>query len=458
MMRKKKTLSFLAIILVVFTGVWLLNYFTHYTSDDYCYHFFYGLVQNESDVRWLSGAADIPLSMWNHYNLWGGRVVAHSIVQFFSLFHKNVFNFFNTLVYIGLGAVLYLHIETNVKRWKPWALLLIYLLMWMWIPQFGTSVLWMSGACNYLWMCTLLLCFLLPYRFYTEDEKINRFKHLLTFAMIPLGLLSGCTNENGGGAAILLSILYMGIWIWNKKKIPLWSIVGTVTACVGFLFLIAAPGNGERESLTLIGWSEILRRLREMVGFSYHAVLIPGIIFIILFCVIKAKTRISFWECIPKYLLPISYVIAGAASVVVLLMSPILAARSWMFAVSFMIIADGILFLDAIKISGWKVSVVRKWILCVSAFCICTYSVALFDIHKTYVQINEEIQEIKEQKAEGILDVTVTKFEPTENLYNAFSKTRDLSADRNDTFNKWMARYYGVNSIGIYEDSEKEQE
>ena len=81
-------MSFLAIILVVFTGVWLLNYFTHYTSDDYCYHFFYGPVQNESDVRWLSGVADIPLSMWNHYNLWGGRVVAHSIVQFFSLFHK----------------------------------------------------------------------------------------------------------------------------------------------------------------------------------------------------------------------------------------------------------------------------------------------------------------------------------------------------------------------------------
>ena len=40
MMRKKKTLSFLAIILVVFICVWLLNYFTHFTSDDYHYHFF----------------------------------------------------------------------------------------------------------------------------------------------------------------------------------------------------------------------------------------------------------------------------------------------------------------------------------------------------------------------------------------------------------------------------------
>ena len=74
-------MSFLAIILVVFICVWLLNYFTHFTSDDYHYHFFYGSVQSENDVRWLSDAADIPLSMWNHYNLWGGRIVAHSIVS-----------------------------------------------------------------------------------------------------------------------------------------------------------------------------------------------------------------------------------------------------------------------------------------------------------------------------------------------------------------------------------------
>ena len=79
-------------------------------------------------------------------------------------------------------------------------------------------------------------------------------------------------------------------------------------------------------------------------------------------------------------------------------------------------------------------------------------------IHEIYVQISWEIQEIEEQKAQGILDITVTRFEPTGNLYNAFSKTRDLSTDRSVPFNKSMARYYSVNSIGIYEDSDKEQE
>ena len=48
---------------------------------------------------------------------------------------------------------------------------------------------------HYLWMCTLLLCFLLPYRFYMEDEKINRFNILLIFVMIPLGLISGAQTK-----------------------------------------------------------------------------------------------------------------------------------------------------------------------------------------------------------------------------------------------------------------------
>ena len=92
MIGRKKIFSFIAVMVIVFAGVCALNFLTHYASDDYRYHFFYS--SSQDNIRWLSGIGDIPLSMWNHYNLWGGRIVAHSIVQFFALFHKSVFNIF----------------------------------------------------------------------------------------------------------------------------------------------------------------------------------------------------------------------------------------------------------------------------------------------------------------------------------------------------------------------------
>lgn len=451
---RKKIFSFVVTIIIVFASVYALNLLTHYTSDDYRYHFFYS--SSRDDIRWLSGIADIPLSMWNHYNLWGGRVVAHSIVQFFSLFDKSVFNIFNSLIYVALGCVLYLHIEYDVKKWNPLFLILIYALMWLWIPQFGTSVLWMSGSCNYLWMSVLLLVFLFPYRLYAERKNKRKWNGVLAVVMIPLGLFAGCTNENGGGAVVLLGALYVGIWVWRKIKIPFWSIAGLLTACLGFLFLIAAPGNGKRESIGMIEFVELLRRLRELVGFSYHAVFIPGVIFILLFCYIKARKKVTFWQCAREYAVPISYVLSGAASVVVLIMSPIIAARSWMLAVCFLIIADGILFLDILQNYEWNMTTIKKCTACVVIACFGIYCLAFLDIHDTYRQINREIQEIEEQKRAGITDVTVTKFEITDNLYNAFSKTRDLSWDREDAFNVWMARFYGVDTIGIYAEDNEE--
>lgn len=451
---RKKIFSFIAVVVIVFAGVCALNFLTHYASDDYRYHFFYS--SSQDNIRWLSGIGDIPLSMWNHYNLWGGRIVAHSIVQFFALFDKSVFNIFNSLIYVVLGLILYLHIDRDVKKWKPLFLILIYALIWLWIPQFGTSVLWMSGSCNYLWMSVLLLLFLLPYRSHAERQNKRKWNGILTVVMIPLGLLSGCTNENGGGAVIFLGLLFIGIWVWKKIKIPFWSIAGILTACLGFLFLIAAPGNGKREGIGMIEFGELLRRLRELAGFSYHAVFIPGVIFILLFCYIKARKKITFWQCVRECAVPISYVLAGAASVAVLVMSPIIAARSWMFAVCFLIIADGILFLDILQNFEWSMTTVKRGTACVVIVCFGIYGAAFLDIRDTYRQINREIREIEEQKEAGISDITVTKFEATENPYNAFSKTRDLSWDREDTFNVWMARFYDVDTIGIYAEDNEE--
>lgn len=82
----------------------LLNLKTLYVADDYVYRFVYqsptptDVIHPERINTFL-----IPHSMWNHYLLWNGRFVAHSIVQYFMQFNSKVpFDICSSLIYVLL--------------------------------------------------------------------------------------------------------------------------------------------------------------------------------------------------------------------------------------------------------------------------------------------------------------------------------------------------------------------
>ena len=54
----------------------------------------------------INGLFSIVKSQINHWQLWNGRFVAHSIVQFFLQFKKVYFDVFNTLAYLTLMFLL----------------------------------------------------------------------------------------------------------------------------------------------------------------------------------------------------------------------------------------------------------------------------------------------------------------------------------------------------------------
>lgn len=170
-----------------------------------------------SDTTKLLRLTDIPASMKNHYNLQNARVVAHSLVQFFMLYDKRVFNICNSMMFLGVGILILLHIQPEYKKWKPWSLAAVYLSMWILLPAVGFSVLWLSGACNYLWMCAVILLFLLPYRVYILN--LCRGEHPYTMIVITAitGFLAGASKENGGGAAILWVLLFFIVY-GNVKR------------------------------------------------------------------------------------------------------------------------------------------------------------------------------------------------------------------------------------------------
>ena len=437
--------KFYYIFYVVFTFflVLILNQRSVFTADDYMYHFYWEQPMPYEGTRWLVDIRDIPTALWNHYNQFNGRIVSHAIVMFFMMFDKNVFNICNSIMFILIGFLLLYHIEPDKKKWKSGYLGVIYLSMWLFFPDFGRAVLWVAGSCNYLWMCFLALVFLLPYRIYTECWELDKNPVIKNIMMLFLGFLGGCTSENIGGAVVLLALFYMGYWIWKKKKVPFWSISGILAACTGMSVLLLAPSSQNRMAESF----HLFKRLREIVGFSFHYVLpLLIILFVLVYHYIILKRGYD-WKKFLDLLIPFMYCVSGAASVAVLILSPVIGGKSWIWADCCMVIAVGLIY-RLLKQEGF---VIKRWMKITGTLMVVVafiwYGVVWKDINKTYYEVQEQVELIQQCKMQGISDVKIPLLTSTENSYNAIYHTPNVDIDKEAWFNQWMALYYGVDSI-----------
>ncbi len=435
------------ICLAAFITLLLLNCRTVYTADDYMYHFFWESSMPTEATRPMNGIADLPLSLWNHYNGFNGRIVSHAFVMFFMMYDKMLFNICNSLVYVITGWLLLAYIEPDRRKWNPWYLAAVYLAMLVFFPSFGWSVLWLAGACNYLWTNALILAFFLPYHFYMDTSRTGRHSFLKALAMILPGFMAGGSNENTGGAIVLLSLLFIGHWAFTKKKIPLWSITGTLSACAGMAVTLLAPSSRSRITSEPLQLSTYLKRIRELIGFSYHYILLLLIVLavIVYFFIKYRKENQEEWR--GDLIVPFYYCISAAASVIVLLASPLISGKSWILAVNFLIILIG-RFALKMSYDGYPVKrgiQTASVLLCI--FAALTFGFAWKDLSRTYREVQMQVQMISEQKAQGIMDTEVFLLTPTENTYNATRHSPNVSDNKNDWFNQWMARYYGVDSV-----------
>ncbi len=444
---KNKSVLIFSVAAAVFILMLVLNLFTPYTSDDYAYHFVYENPLPTENTRLLSGIWDIPYSMANHYNIWGGRVVAHSVVQFFMLFDKWVFDIFNSLIFVLCGILIYFHIEKDFKKHSPLWLAVIYFSMWFLIPQFGISVLWVSGACNYIWMATLILLFLLLYR-YCLDKKLTRLWSILAaVAIIPFGFITGCTNENAGGAAALTAAMFVGLNIINKKHIPIWSITGVLSAGAGLIFLVVAPGNTARGGEIKLTGKLILSRLERIGEYTWDLMWIPLICLaalIVFFCIFKKG---SFKNYVKEISAASIFFICAAANVIVLAATSSIFRRSWLLSIFYIIIACG-LFMKTFSCSKAEKYIKYAAVSVLAVAFIFSYASAADSILTTYSEVQLELTQIQQQKEAGIEDVTVTPHKRPSNDYNALYGTANLTDNREQWFNLWIAKYYGVKSIG----------
>lgn len=425
----------------VFGIILVLNFHTEFASDDFKYHFFFDTMGGPTNATHRINILEIIPSMMNHRQMCNGRIVSHGLLQLALMLGKTGFKILNSLMYILLGTLIYKHASYGRKQ-SVSLLVLIYVCMWFFLPQFGKTVLWASGAANYLWNGVIILGFLLLYRVHLSDQgKINNTKKN-TVIICAFGFLAGCTNENTGGAAVLLVIMFIAIYFAQKILIPKWVYSGLVGSIIGVIFLVAAPASRRVSSQTNI--QGLWNRFLEIMTISKKE-----LSYLMVVLCFVALLNIAFGRQEKRgRVLPLMYFFAGVASICVLCFSAIYPERAWFVGVVLFIVVVGYLY-NGILLWPKPVYCVLTGVM-IFVFAV-SFKVEFQVINHTYEQVKEGVDIIEEKLEKGETEATIPMIPYSGNKYDPFNDTGYVKESADDWLNAWMAEYYGLEAIYGYQ-------
>ena len=158
---KHRKLIFCIILAAAFLTIYIYNILTPYLSDDYAYAI---------HVREASSLWDLVKQQYGEYLSNSGRVIGQFNVRLSLAVDKQVFNVVNSAMFVGLVLLMYANIRRKKKN-DIFVLLLIITFLWRFAVSFGQTMLWICGACNYLWGSVIILGFVTLYRHFLEAPQ-----------------------------------------------------------------------------------------------------------------------------------------------------------------------------------------------------------------------------------------------------------------------------------------------
>lgn len=435
--RKTNLILFWVIVAVTFAYMVFLNSKTPLIADDFVYTFIFATSTP------VMSFGDIVTSQISYYMTWGGRVVAETLTQLFMFLGKDVFNVANSLCYIVFCLAVYFLAMGRRIRFE--LVLLTTILVWFFIPMFGQTVMWLTGSCNYLWCGTIILLALLPFRLY--EEKQTRLLNSIWFAvlMIPLFFTSGITNENTAGGMILIMLLYCGVNIKRKIRIPAFAYTGLLFSIAGFLCMLFAPGNSLRvanesavaEVTMMVGSNPIITRL-SYFAYNLYALMPLVILAAIAFVMLRNEKDRNAWVNFGIF------TVAAAAAMFVMLAPPKFPPRAMFGLAAFLIIAVVYAF-GQLEMTEERI---RKFVivpgLAVLLFYIMSWGYVGIDAITVNKQYVARVQIIEEHQNEALIQVP--EIVPLSS-HNGMYGLKDVQLDPNHWVNRALADYFGVPNI-----------
>lgn len=214
-------------------NVWLVDNLFYKFKFDLTYHEFGNGRTLLTDP--IKNIGDIVQSQVNHYQSWGGRFVAQSLVQLFcSILGQKWFALFNAIIYISLLNLIMSIAGVDWRNFK--SLLTVILLVFV---SFITDMS-PSFQINYIWMFTLALGFVKLFFTYTNEKSMVKIVFLGLYSFIS-GFGHEGLNVGIGGAIIVY-------WLANMRRFTLAEYVMAIGFGAGCAALCLAPGNFVRMS------------------------------------------------------------------------------------------------------------------------------------------------------------------------------------------------------------------
>lgn len=431
----KRKLIFYSIVIISFIAIFIYNVLTPLMSDDFLF--------NPSSPY---GFFDLLKEEYNNYMTWNGRSVVQFIMHVFLLFPKGLFNVLNSLCFILLTFLIYWNI-TGRKKYDFVTYTLITLMLWQFGISFDQTILWLSGACNYLWGIVIILGFVTFFRHKTEHVDTIKHEKLLTVGIFFFGILAGWCNENTSGGGLLLVLFFLFIYYRKTRTVKVWMITGVLGMITGLLFMVMAPANSVRGAMRQgeenhDGILALVGRLLK-INEAVELYLFPMLFIIIIlstYYIIKTKNA-------KQLLVPFVYILVALATSYVLILIPQPMDRAYFGAgiyvtIAFVQIITYIpkedIYLNSLKYGG---------IIVFALFMFFSYCENGADLVRILREVNEREEYILEQKELGKTEIVVPKLRPEFESKYSFIYMNDVS-EVPDAWGNWIYEmYYDLDDV-----------
>lgn len=454
MLENKKFNKWFYYILIAGSFVIILafNWLTPLISDDLSY----GAQARQANSLW-----DLVLQEYNQYLYWIGRSVSHMILRIFLSLPAYVFNIANSIAYIVLSVLIYENIGSR-KRHDPMMYACIQIGLWLFAVDFRQTILWETGACNYLWATMIILAFMTLMRrvFYwsvTAQDPAAIYLRVLTTALLFLfGVIAGWCSENTSGACFLylLILLAYGYKKYHKVIIPI--ICAAVGNLIGLLFMVLAPGNavrGEYRTELHSGLYGMISRFQKITLIVRQYFFILLALFMLLWITIwLLDTRRNNHEKFTLLGRPLLFLFLFFATCYALIMTTATQPRAFFGAGIFLLIA----VLQEIRILldiAWVLNLRTPRIFLYSGTAILSMYLAFVILDcgakcaRIYRDVNERVAYIEQAKENGEDEVVIAQVHTS--FYNDYSCVAENELSENPEYwtNVGYEEYYGVESI-----------
>ncbi len=430
-----KKISPIISILVIAAAAFLmykLNVLTTFRSDDFNYHYSF------ADGTRISSFMEVVKSQAAHYKVMNGRIPAHFLMQFFTIYGKPVFNVVNTIVYIFFILLVLYMIK---KSWKvnPLTFMTMFVVMWFYLPAFGSTVLWMDGSFNYLWTTVICLLVFLPYRNpKLFDYKVNQF----IFPIV--GLIAGWCSETTSAGIVFFQFWFILYWMYKKRPHVIPYIITMLTSFAGYCLMTFAPGQMQRLDRVSGGEIPILKNMYHFIvtmGTRYYIEIFVFILLISISIFLNRNKELNY--------LAVLFFMTAVLAACTLIMAGIqnINERTYFGIETLIVIAMGILIKNIFEdqLSTFQKMNLAYVIILVPLFLI-NYRAAYVDVRRTHNEYTKREAYIEELKSKGEKELNLKAINST-NDHSPYYLTPDLSPNPNHWQNVTKSKYYDVDKI-----------